>query len=146
MNLVQEQLELKLRNEEERLKKDLKTRFKNYEIDIEQYLFIYKEQEGKCAICDKEFIGNRRPCIDHCHLQGHVRGLLCRSCNWALGHFSDNEKTVISAIKYLFFNKIGRIWWRQNKCGLSYFLERVGKPYGSFEEIDYLCDMNNWDL
>jgi hypothetical protein len=39
--------------------------------------------------------------VDHCHVTGNVRGLLCRACNLALGQFEDNIKTLNKAIKYL---------------------------------------------
>lgn len=39
--------------------------------------------------------------IDHCHKTNQVRGLLCFSCNSALGHFKDNVESLKKAIKYL---------------------------------------------
>jgi hypothetical protein len=42
-----------------------------------------------------------RPVIDHCHITGKVRGLLCSKCNKALGLFSDNLNTLEQALKYL---------------------------------------------
>lgn len=43
---------------------------------------LLDEQHGRCAIC------NRVPlvaCLDHDHVSGQVRGVLCRSCNAAEG-------------------------------------------------------------
>lgn len=39
--------------------------------------------------------------IDHCHVGGNVRGVLCRRCNLALGMFEDNVKLMGKAIRYL---------------------------------------------
>ncbi len=54
---------------------------------------------GTCAIC------HRRPerglCIDHCHATGMVRGLICHSCNLALGLFQDDAMRMIRAVAYL---------------------------------------------
>ncbi len=39
--------------------------------------------------------------VDHDHVTGAVRGLLCRRCNTGLGNFDDNIKIVQSALTYL---------------------------------------------
>lgn len=39
--------------------------------------------------------------IDHCHLTGIVRGLLCANCNVALGMVGDNPARLIRLIEYL---------------------------------------------
>ena len=39
--------------------------------------------------------------IDHDHTTGQVRGLLCDSCNPALGGFKDNIESLQKAIDYL---------------------------------------------
>ena len=75
---------------------------REYGIDIEQYNQMMSDQEGCCAICEKhqtEF--EKRLSVDHCHETGEVRGLLCDSCNIALGHFNDNPDLFRAAIDYL---------------------------------------------
>lgn len=47
------------------------------------------EQEGKCALCGDP---PEVPCLDHCHSQGHIRGVLCRGCNALLGKLENNRK------------------------------------------------------
>lgn len=63
----------------------------------------FKRQRGRCAICKtKEYGGNRtRFAFDHNHDTGELRGLLCNSCNYALGHFKDDLTRLESAVKYL---------------------------------------------
>ena len=39
--------------------------------------------------------------IDHDHETGNVRGLLCDSCNWGLGHLKDNKGTLRRLMAYL---------------------------------------------
>lgn len=39
--------------------------------------------------------------VDHNHLDGNIRGLLCRSCNQMLGLAKDNIKILASAQTYL---------------------------------------------
>ena len=41
------------------------------------------------------------PHVDHDHITGKVRGLLCGSCNRALGLIKDNLETLVRLQKYL---------------------------------------------
>ena len=59
---------------------------------------ITREELGKsCSICER----GQNLCIDHCHVSGEVRGLLCRPCNSALGLFQDSVKILSKAKEYL---------------------------------------------
>ena len=64
-----------------------------YGITKDEYNQLLKEQKNKCAICrKKETQVNKkgevyRLCVDHDHVTGKVRGLLCFSCNKTLGHY-----------------------------------------------------------
>lgn len=71
---------------------------KSYNLSIEDYEDMLNEQSMCCAICQEELNQVR---IDHDHKTGRVRGLLCHSCNIALGIFKDNESNLYSAIDYL---------------------------------------------
>lgn len=63
---------------------------------------MYDEQDSRCAICRiTEEEHGKYLALDHCHETGQVRGLLCMSCNTALGHFKDNIENLEMAIKYL---------------------------------------------
>jgi hypothetical protein len=39
--------------------------------------------------------------VDHNHMTGKVRGLLCHHCNVGIGHFEDNIVLLSNAITYL---------------------------------------------
>lgn len=71
-----------------------------YGITEEEVSELNTKQGGKCAICKEEV----KLVIDHCHTNGHVRGLLCSPCNVGLGHFKDNVSRLLNAINYLVDN------------------------------------------
>jgi len=63
---------------------------KAYGIDVAEYDRMLAAQNGVCKICktDKpKTHGNKYFAVDHCHVSGKVRGLLCSSCNIALGFY-----------------------------------------------------------
>lgn len=73
---------------------------KTYGIPWSEVELMLDNQDGCCAICGDEF-GDNVPQIDHCHVTGKVRGLLCRSCNTSLGGFKDDVNNLHAAIAYL---------------------------------------------
>lgn len=62
---------------------------------------IYDSQNQRCAICGIHLKDCRRPCLDHNHKTGLIRGYLCLNCNSALGLLTDNIATVISLKRLL---------------------------------------------
>ena len=74
-----------------------------YDITLCEYEEILKNQNGRCAICDKKSVENLRGklFVDHCHKTGIVRGLLCHQCNDGLGKFKDKIELLLKAAKYL---------------------------------------------
>jgi hypothetical protein len=80
---------------------EIRTRI--HKVPVEYFDNKLVEQNGKCAICGAPFDMKqlRFIVIDHDHVTGKVRGLLCRWCNWGLGQFKDNCFALKSAVKYL---------------------------------------------
>lgn len=79
---------------------------RKYGITKKDYNVLYKEQGGKCKICERCFKPKKeykakQVFIDHSHKTGKVRGLLCNDCNSSIGKFQDNIITLANAIKYL---------------------------------------------
>jgi len=87
-----------------------------FDITIDQYNELFEKHNNLCAICKKsETKKSRTPgkicrlAIDHCHLCEEngitglksIRGLLCHSCNTAIGKFKDNIDLLRKAILYL---------------------------------------------
>lgn len=78
----------------------LKKRCARHNITIEEFWTLYEEQDGTCPVCDKA-ITAEGSAIDHNHETGEVRGILCKSCNRALGLLGDSPETMARAEKYL---------------------------------------------
>ena len=61
-------------------------------------------QNGVCAVCKTKpdfKTWKKRLSIDHCHVTGRVRGLLCDPCNSGIGMLKDDPSILENAIKYL---------------------------------------------
>ena len=77
--------------------------FKKYGLTREDVDNILVNQGGVCVICGIE-IRNERfggMFVDHSHINGMVRGLLCRQCNTLLGHAKESIEILQNAIDYL---------------------------------------------
>lgn len=72
-------------------------RLKRYGITKEEYFEMYGKQGGKCKIC----IVNKATCVDHDHITGKVRGLLCSTCNSAIGLLKDDWTIMMRAVEYV---------------------------------------------
>lgn len=69
------------------------------------YADMYNSQSGKCAICRISYsLDSRDLHVDHCHITGKIRGLLCLKCNLGLGKFYDNSDLLLAAASYLRFS------------------------------------------
>lgn len=73
-------------------------------ITIEEYNILLTNQKGLCALCNS-LPGGKALHIDPCHKTNKIRGLLCGSCNRALGLLKDNEQVLQKAIDYVKSNK-----------------------------------------
>lgn len=69
------------------------------------YQQLLEEQHGCCAICGTTKPGGNRHSkhfhVDHDHITGMVRGLLCCKCNRALGILGDGVEVIQRALIYL---------------------------------------------
>lgn len=80
-----------------------------YGMSRQDLLDLVAKQDGRCAICLQVFDLDAKgysksipfPHVDHDHRTNEVRGLLCNSCNVALGSFGDSIQVVARAYLYL---------------------------------------------
>lgn len=74
-------------------------RLNRYKLTVEDHKKMLKEQDSKCAMCNKTPDGIRPLAVDHCHETGKVRGLLCYGCN-RLMVLVDNPELLAKAQAY----------------------------------------------
>jgi len=84
-----------------------------YGLSDEQFEAILEAQGGACPICTIKFAKDNPPCVDHDHLTGENRGLLCHTCNRALGYFRDNIIFLERAVIYLNSPTTGIVYKRK---------------------------------
>lgn len=77
-----------------------------YELSLEMLTDLWLSQDKACAICKHPISlaaieKSSKPHIDHCHVSGVVRGLLCLTCNTGLGMFGDSSDLLDAASDYL---------------------------------------------
>lgn len=76
-------------------------------LDGSQFSYIdfdrhYQIQQGRCLMCKRHQSELSTPlCTDHDHKTKLFRGLLCHSCNVALGLLGDSMETLHAGIVYL---------------------------------------------
>jgi hypothetical protein len=75
-------------------------RKKRYGLEDFEFTRLLQTQNFKCPLCCEK-LDKETACVDHCHDTTKVRGLLCRTCNMALGLFKDSIETLENAINYL---------------------------------------------
>lgn len=71
-------------------------------ITVEQFDKMFKDQNGRCYICNVAHQDNNQGlAIDHCHTTGKIRKLLCGKCNRGLGHVDESVEILEKMISYI---------------------------------------------
>jgi len=82
-------------------------RNKKYNITTEIYEDIARKQKNLCYICNKPEMSKNRNgeirtlSVDHNHITGKYRKLLCSRCNSAIGYAQEDVKILKRMIVYL---------------------------------------------
>lgn len=92
---------------------------RRYGITIEQYDAMVEAQGGLCALC------RERPPehVDHDHVTGAVRGVLCSCCNQGLGNFRDSVASLRAAVDYL-----ERTTWQRQRVSTGVYRLTSPRP------------------
>lgn len=72
-----------------------------YGITLEEYEELLIKQNNCCKTCNREFNDKIKPDVDHCHKTKKVRGILCHSCNLALGYLKEDVTVIQNLLDYL---------------------------------------------
>ena len=83
---------------------DRRQHLKAYGLTQDDYDAMLARQGGRCAACGSDNPGNRRYArflVDHDHVTGTVRALLCNPCNVAIGQVNDDVDRLIALATYL---------------------------------------------
>lgn len=73
---------------------------REFGVSPEDYERLLEAQGGVCALCRKP-AKSIKLALDHCHETGAVRGILCTSCNTALGRLGDTADALRAVVAYL---------------------------------------------
>ena len=76
---------------------------KTYGMSKQDYQQLLDTQNGGCKVCGKKpGLGKHSGLhVDHDHVTGKVRGLLCYPCNSAIGLAHDDPETLRNLADYL---------------------------------------------
>lgn len=82
-------------------KRNRENQWKKQGIDMtyDRYLELVDKANGCCEICKKPSPG-RELAVDHDPSSGKIRGLLCVSCNTAIGKLRHSVRLMLQAILY----------------------------------------------
>lgn len=73
-----------------------------YGISLEEYNQQEQDQNECCALCgNHKSIDKRRLAVDHDHVTGKIRKLICRRCNNALGCANDDPVLLRKMAEYI---------------------------------------------
>lgn len=106
VKLIKLKLKGKYKEQEKRYhhseKYKMNERKRKYGITEEQYNELFTKQKGVCAICSKKEISKLKQSlsVDHCKETSKIRGLLCHSCNLAIGYLKHNPELMYRAAFY----------------------------------------------
>ena len=76
---------------------------KRYNIKPGVFERLLTTQGGRCACCGTNKPGgNGTFCVDHDHVTGSIRGLLCHRCNLGIGLIGDDIMSILGAADYLY--------------------------------------------
>lgn len=76
---------------------------RNYGISMDDYDKMSVAQGHRCAICNSQEMGKNKSrfSVDHDHITGRIRALLCNKCNQGIELMNDDPELLEKAAKYI---------------------------------------------
>lgn len=72
---------------------------------------LFKKQKGRCALCNCRMTDSKDICLDHCHVSGVIRALLCRNCNAMEGKvFNCSRRAKRDGTPYDWLSRVVWYW------------------------------------
>ena len=91
----------KANNPEEAARRNLKAHLKSYhKMTVEDFEEMLADQKGLCKICQRPLELGKKRALDHDHVTGRRRGILCNKCNIGL-HYIEDSEFLQKALLYL---------------------------------------------
>jgi hypothetical protein len=86
--------------------KNLRNNLARYGLTLAEHQAMLDEQQGKCLLCGAPPNPNgvraaSRLHVDHDHVTGMVRALLCNGCNRGIGYLRDSPEFLRVAADYI---------------------------------------------
>jgi hypothetical protein len=70
---------------------------RRYGLTTEEHEALFQQHGNRCAVCGSPDDLH----VDHCHVSGKIRGILCGGCNRAIGGLQDDPSLLLRAAAYL---------------------------------------------
>lgn len=119
-------------------------------ITPDDYDLLLAKQDGRCAICGTpEDELEQSLCVDHCHLTGMIRGLLCRVCNLGVGFWDKVHPITISKAETYLVGKDGYgLQETHYQRGRETGCRKGSREYGRVRHLRYCfgIDAQDYDI
>lgn len=128
-------------NLQDRKQHRLKFRY-NITLEQKEQMLVNQNYRCKCCGCDLGLLNEKGINIDHDHGTGKIRGILCGSCNRALGFMEENIDKIQGLINYAIYCRT------ENFTDFPVYLRDTRKKYKIEMMIKqkYRCPSCNTDL